>query len=87
MALWLPLANKQFFKQKPEELNSAELLMLKKRDRAFECYPYRVGAANAAHPSPAHMEKLLKRTKPFPVRTKQIKRQNKPLITTFLCRF
>ena len=35
----------------------------------------------------ADLEKLLKRTKPFPVRTKQTKRQNEPLITTFLCRF
>jgi hypothetical protein len=61
--------------------------MLKKRDRASQCSPHRVGAANAAHPSPASMEKLLKRTKPFPVRTKQTKRQNEPLITTFLCRF
>jgi len=61
--------------------------MLKKRDRAFECFPHCVGATNAAHPSPGHIENLLKRVTPFPIRTKQFKRQDEPLITTLLRRF
>ena len=61
--------------------------MLKKRDRAFECFPHCVGPTNAAHPSPGHIEDLLKLVMPFPIRTKQIKRQDEPLITTILRRF
>jgi len=35
--------------------------MLKKRDRAFECFPQFVGATTASYPSPAYIEELLKR--------------------------
>jgi len=56
--------------------------MLKKRDRAFECFPHFVGATTAAHPPPALIEELLKRVMPFPIANKQINRQDEPLITT-----
>jgi hypothetical protein len=36
------------------------------------------------HPSPAHIEYLLKRVTSFPIRTKQIKRQDEPLIMALL---
>src|SRR5262249_31704995 len=58
--------------------------MLKKRDRAFECFPHFGGITTAAHPSPAHIEELLKRVMPFPIPKKQINRQDEPLITTVL---
>jgi len=61
--------------------------MLKKRDRVFECFPHFVGAATAAHPSPALNEELLKCVMPFPIPNKQINRQDEPLITTCLRRF
>ena len=61
--------------------------MLKKRDCAFQRLPHCVGATKAAHPSPARIEKVLKCLMPFPVRNKQIKRQDEPLITTVLRRF
>jgi len=61
--------------------------MLKKRDRAFECFPHFGGATTAAHPSPAQIEELLKRVMPFPIPNKQINRQDEPLITTVLRRF
>ena len=58
--------------------------MLKKRDRAFEYFPHFGGITTAAHPSPAHIEELLKRVMPFPIPNKQINRQDEPLITTVL---
>jgi hypothetical protein len=58
--------------------------ILKKRDRAFECFPHSGGITTAAHPSPAHIEELLKRVMPFPIPNKQINRQDEPLITTVL---
>jgi len=61
--------------------------MLKKRDGAFECFPHFGGATTAAHPSPAHIEELLKRVMTFPIPTKQINRQDESLITTVLRRF
>ena len=61
--------------------------MLKKGDRAFECFPHFIGATTAAHPSPALIEELLKRVMPFPIPNKQINRQDEPLITTYLRRF
>jgi hypothetical protein len=61
--------------------------MLKKRDRAFECFHHCVGATKAAHPSAGHIEDFLKRVMPFPICTKQINRQDEPLITTILRRF
>jgi hypothetical protein len=61
--------------------------MLKKRDCAFECFPHSVGATSAAHPSSAFIKELLKLGMPFPISTKQINRQDEPLITTVLRRF
>jgi hypothetical protein len=61
--------------------------MPKKQDGAFECFPHFGGATTAAHPSPAHIEELLKRVMPLPIPTKQINRQDEPLITTVLRRF
>jgi hypothetical protein len=61
--------------------------MLKKRNGASECFAHPVGATNAAHPSPAHIEDLLKRVTSSPIRNKQIKRQDEPLIATLLRRF